>query len=151
MASYAALNLLFGIAVVLAPFAYRVLGVRDRHLKVSAKTWDHQYEGCVLGFLVAVVLTFWGVLGELATTCLLFAEIQISQRLVIFFIVVVALATLFTFRYVWISIEAIIQAQRADRANRGPRTEALLRELGGMNIKFDPDQVHAALPPWSLL
>ena len=61
---YAALNLAFGLIIVLAPFLYRALSS-----PVPVGGAEPQYEGYVWSFLVCTLLTVWAVLGQLAVGC----------------------------------------------------------------------------------
>ena len=96
--SYAALNLLFVVTVILAAFVYRATSTPANTASPQGGT-DVQYQGFVWGFLIASALTLWAVVGELATTLLLFGEISsqsaYSQPVFwLFFVLVLAVAVL---------------------------------------------------------
>src|SRR5438309_5536656 len=81
---YAALNLLFGVLVVLAPFLYRATS-RPSSVTSPQGTPDTQYQGFVFGFLLATWLTVWAVVGEVVTIFFLFGELQESQGVLALF------------------------------------------------------------------
>jgi hypothetical protein len=67
---YTALNVVFGFAVLVAPFAFVALR------KGKADPQGPQYQGRGVGFLVASLFTLIGVFGELVTAGLMFYELK---------------------------------------------------------------------------
>jgi hypothetical protein len=147
--SYAALNLLFGIVVVLAPFVYRALGRSTRVLATSPAA-EVNYEGTVLGFFVAVFLTLWGVIGELATSCLIFAEVQISQTVLDLFLAILVVSGGLLLVYVWRSCGWVVRDQREHREDRAQRRAALANQITAQGLTLHPT-ADAPLPTWSVL
>jgi hypothetical protein len=74
-AAYGGLNLLFGLMALLAPLLYTALRTTNSS-GTRAGVKEPPYRGYVWTFLLSSALTFWAVLGELATVGLLLAEIQ---------------------------------------------------------------------------
>jgi hypothetical protein len=147
--TYSALNLLFGIAVVLAPFVYRAIGRSKRVLAPSA-TAEVQYEGTVLGFFLAVSLTLWGVLGELSTTSLIFTEIQVSTAVSALFLSILGLSGVLLLVYVWRSCGWVVSDQRQRREDRAQRSLALTQRITAQGLPA-AGAAEASLPSWQVL
>lgn len=79
-ATYAGLNLLFAVVIVVAPFLYRATQSVVAVHQTTAET-EPQYQGYVWSFLVSSALTLWAVVGELATIGLLFDEIRTGRSM----------------------------------------------------------------------
>jgi hypothetical protein len=78
--TYAGLNLLFGVLIVVAPLLYTA--TQTPNVVHRTKTLkEPQYEGYVLSFLIASAVTLWATIGELTTVVLLFREIQTGRSL----------------------------------------------------------------------
>lgn len=72
---YAALNLFFGLLVLVAPIVYSACSAS------VAGGEDPKYRGYVWSFLLAATLTAWGVAGELITVAWLFRELRANDAL----------------------------------------------------------------------
>lgn len=119
--AFVALNLVFGIAVVVAGLVYAAL---QRPVWVDAKKekptdpdiQQRNMQGRVWGFLVASLITVWAVFGELLTVWLLLDELGQEQgfsdtSLFVFKLLIAAAA--FTMAvYTWRRIPAIVASQR---------------------------------------
>jgi hypothetical protein len=93
--TYAGLNLMFGVLVILGPFVYTATQkVETIHPTQDPGTTAPQYQGYVYGFFLGTVLTLWAVLGELATTGLVFNEIRRGHSMpaIVLWVLVVVLA-----------------------------------------------------------
>jgi hypothetical protein len=67
------MNLFFGALVVIAPLLF---SAAQNVEAPKANDQGPRYRGAVWGFLLACLLTIWGVLGELGTLFLLLREIE---------------------------------------------------------------------------
>jgi hypothetical protein len=67
------LNLFFGALVVIAPLIFSAVQMVQPPVKDDE---GPRYKGFVWGFLLACLLTIWGVLGELGTLFLLLREVE---------------------------------------------------------------------------
>ena len=143
-ATYSALNLAFGILVVLAPFLYR--SVSAPVAVTTAQGPDTEYQGTVAGFLLATALTLWGVLGELTALCLLFAELQESQGVSLAFLGLFTLSGVLLIIYSLRSIPAVIRAQ----AQHPARAAALQVGIAAAGMPV-PDNAATPRQNWSLL
>ena len=79
-ATYAGLNLLFGLGILIGPFLYTAFqtGV-EVHEKGKATAL--QYQGYVWAFLIASVVTLWATVGEFTTIYKLFDQLQTAASL----------------------------------------------------------------------
>jgi heme/copper-type cytochrome/quinol oxidase subunit 2 len=131
-ATYAGLNLFFGVLILIAPLVYtstqNAVLVHRRSPEKEA-----QYQGYVVAFLVSSAITLWAVVGELVTVLLLFREIRTGNSIpeaavwVMGAIVVVACALISL--YAWRTIDAVITDECELRDARRARKVALHREL----------------------
>jgi hypothetical protein len=104
----AGLNLLFGFIIVLAPLAF---SATSRINKPASGDTGPDYAGYIGLFLVAVLLTIWATLGELATIVILLNELQsgtLSSALTWLFFVLLLISIASTCFYAWGTIEATI-------------------------------------------
>jgi hypothetical protein len=68
--TYAGLNLLFGVIVIVGPFLYCAT------MQTPDNSGDAEPQGFVISFLVTSVMTLWAVVGEFATIGAVFNEIR---------------------------------------------------------------------------
>jgi hypothetical protein len=113
-ATYAGLNLLFGILILVAPLAY-VAMQREKPLRVAKDVTEPQYQGTVFWFLASSTLTLWAVAGELATVGFLFRDIRSAESLpkatvIAMWVLVIGAAVLIGV-YTWTSVRAILKDQ----------------------------------------
>lgn len=98
-ATYAGLNLFFGVLILLAPLVYTA----------TQGPVEGEHEGYVLAFLISCAITLWAVGGELATVLELFRKIHMAKSMpeaavwIMWAAVVVAWALIM--RYAWRTIE----------------------------------------------
>jgi hypothetical protein len=144
--TYAALSILFGFLVVLAPFIYRTAS-RPMDVTTTLGTSETQYQGYVLGFLLATLVTVWAVLGELLTMLLLFDELQQSTGASVLFLVLVVLSILLLGAYVLTSIPSTLRSQR----DRESHAASLRAELAGAGIANQTTSLNPPRPSWSVL
>jgi hypothetical protein len=143
--AYSALNLIFGIIVVLAPFVYRATS-KANDVTTNQATSDTQYHGYVGGFLVATFLTVWGVVGELVTIFLLFGELQESRGVLGLLLAMFSASSLVIIYYVWTSIPAVLKVQR-DRETHHKQLKQIMDTTG---VKTTAPII-APRPTWNLL
>jgi hypothetical protein len=104
----AGLNLLFGFIIVLAPLTF---SASSRINKPAPPDTGPDYVGYVGLFLVAVGLTIWATLGELATIAILLDELQsgtLSSALTWLFFVLLLISIAGIGCYAWGTIQATI-------------------------------------------
>ena len=104
----AGLNLLFGFLIVLAPLAF---SASSRINSPAPGDTGPDYAGYIGLFLVAVVLTIWATLGELATIAILLNELQsgtLSSALTWLFFVLLIISIASTGSYAWGTIKYTI-------------------------------------------
>jgi hypothetical protein len=151
-ATYAGLNLFFGILILVAPLAY-VAMQREKQLTVGREVTEPQYRGTVFWFLAASTLTLWAVAGELGTVGFLFRDIRSAQSLpdaaVVAMWALVIAAALLLLIYAWTSMRAILRDQidlpkHQRRARRRHRSEVLAQlpvvvveeaDLSGLSVE----------------
>jgi hypothetical protein len=154
-ATYAGLNLFFGILIMIAPLTYAAMQ-RKKQVQLTAQVEEAQYQATVLWFLVYAALTLWAVSGELFTVGRLFIEIRDSASLPGLILGVTWLAVLgavvFIVLYAWKSIDSVLTDQTqlwrlpSETARRMPE---LLRAGEVATMKLDDTKL--ARPSWSLL
>jgi hypothetical protein len=112
--AYGRLAVFFGILVVIAPLFYNGTVIK---VTVSPDQFDTgaEYHGTVWGFLLAALVTCWGLLGSVATAFLTLLEIDYDGGLSIAVITVLAVAlstaVVFFGFYTWIKIDGSIVDQ----------------------------------------
>ena len=147
---YAAIQLFFGILVVVAPFIYLATSSPVEVTNPQAGN-QPQLQGYVWSFAVTSCLTIWAVLGQLGAIGLLLAEINhagsIPSGLFALFVAVLAASALLVLVYVARSVIWTIEDQ-ADV----PRHQANLNALFASSIAIPrPASVVPPKPGWSLL
>ncbi|HEX5246926.1 MAG TPA: hypothetical protein VFW41_07320 [Gaiellaceae bacterium] len=123
-ATYAGLNLFFGVLILIAPLLYTATqNAVDVHRRQPEK--ETQYQGYVLAFLVASAVTLWAVVGELVTVLLLFREIRVGNSIpepaIWVMGAIVVLACLLLARYAWTTIDTVITTECELRPARQAR------------------------------
>jgi hypothetical protein len=107
---YTILSLEFGIMVVVAPFVYSAT-----QLAKVQKGKEPAYKGHVWAFLIACVVTLWGVIGELGTSGLIFVEIEkagsLPSHVAILGVTLIAVTFFLIWRYSSTTIGAIVESQ----------------------------------------
>jgi hypothetical protein len=99
---------LFGFLIVLAPLAF---SASSRINSPAPGDTGPDYAGYIGLFLVAVVLTIWATLGELATIAILLNELQsgtLSSALTWLFFVLLLISIASTGSYAWGTIKYTI-------------------------------------------
>lgn len=113
--AYAGLGIFFGTLVTVAPLLYngtanRVSGVPSLNRDTAA-----EYHGTVRGFLLAAIVTQWGLLGSIVTVFLTLLELEhagsLSLTPVILLAVTLLAAIYFFGRYSWVKIGGTLQDQ----------------------------------------
>lgn len=113
-ATYGGLAVFFGILVVIAPLFYNGTVVK---VTVSPDQFDTsaEYHGTVWGFLLAALMTCWGLLGSVATAFLALLDIEyggdLSVAVVTVLTVTLATAMIFFGFYIWRKIDGSIVDQ----------------------------------------
>jgi hypothetical protein len=152
------LNMFFGALTVVAPFVFAATRVAKKPYPSGDK--EPEYLGIVFWFLVSGGITFWAVLGELATIGLFVAEAQkvlaTPVVAVIAGLLVVSLVILL-FRYCWTTMERTVIAQIEQRSKdlrrRTARGEALIAALAPTESKDAREREvdRQLLPAWSVM
>jgi len=149
--TFAALNVLFGIAALLGPFIYIVLQRRVPVTRTAGRgtTGDAQYQGTLAGFLLGTAVTLWAVLGEFGIAIELIRATHrrgaLPDSLVVAFSIVLAIAALLVIGFLGTRIRAIA----GDQGEEMRTFRAALRRAG-----ISEDELHRhvpALPPVPVL
>jgi hypothetical protein len=142
--AYAGLGIFFGTLVVVAPLLYNGTAKRVSVASPGERDTASEYHGTVRGFLLAALVTQWGLVGSVVTVFLTLLELEHAGSLSLTPIILLAvtlLAALYSFgRYSWVKIGGTL-ADQFDPAAAGPGGPAAARET-------------AAVPPrprWTLL
>ena len=109
--------LFFGLLVLVAPLAYLIPGRQE----AGSADESPSLQGYVLSFLIACLLTLWGVFGELVAIILLLnsQSESISLFLIRLFQVILGLAVAMICIYAWQTIRWTLLAQ-TDTKRFGP-------------------------------
>jgi hypothetical protein len=144
--AYAGLGIFFGILVVVAPLLYNGTAKRVNVASPGERDTAAEYHGTVLGFLLAALVTQWGLLGSVVTVFLTLLELEHAGSLSLTPLILLAvtlLGAMYCFaRYSWVKIGGTL-ADQFDPAAAGPAGPAAARET--------PGGVAAPRPPWTLL
>jgi hypothetical protein len=99
----AGMNLVFGVAILVAPFLFAA--TESPRLVKKDDSLQVQGQGTVAGYLLACAVTLTGVLGQLATVFFLLGEIETKGALpdeaLVFLVVLLAIAALLVLLYAW--------------------------------------------------
>jgi hypothetical protein len=145
-AAYGGLNLLFGLITLLAPLLYAATRTVDAP-ETRTDVKQPQYHGFVWAFLLSSGLTFWAVLGQLATVGLLLAEIQKGGAVPKSVLIVLVLLGLISLGLVWVHVlkgtHWVVAYQSEDPSSQ-KRTDARTYQ------EDTSRRVEPALPSWSV-
>ena len=127
-ATYAGLNLFFGVLILVAPLLYTATqNAVEVHRRDPEK--ETQYQGYVFAFLAASAITLWAVVGELVTVLLLFREIRVGNSIpepaIWVMGAIIVLACLLLARYAWTTIDTVITTECELRPARQARKRQL--------------------------
>jgi hypothetical protein len=149
---YALLSILFAALVAIAPLAFRALSTEQTVL-TPVGTNDIQFQGNAGGFLLAVLLTLWGSIGQLATLVTLTIEVllakvppHLASVPLLFVLVITAVATIW---YVRSTVKPLLDFQ----SNVGCHANALVTSMQQQGVSPPPDfgPRDAPLPGWRAL
>jgi hypothetical protein len=149
--TFAALNVLFGIAALVGPFIYIVLQRRVPVTRTAGRgtAGDAQYQGTLGGFLLGTAVTLWAVLGEFGTAIELIRTTHghdaLPPSIVVAFSIVLGVAALLVVTFLATRIRAIA----GDQGEEMRTFRAGLRRAG-----ISEDELHRhvpALPPVPVL
>jgi hypothetical protein len=118
--AYGGLGIFFGTLVIVAPLLYNGTANRIHVTALTDRDTSAEYHGTVCGFLLAAMVTQWGLLGSLATVFMTLLELEHAGSLSILPVVLLAITLLaamyFFARYSWVKIGGTIDDQ-FDAAN----------------------------------
>jgi hypothetical protein len=150
--AYGALGVFFGLTVAVAPMLY---SGTTTHTEVKPAEFDTaaEYHGKVWGFVLAVIITVWGLLGSLATGFLTLLEIEYGGALPsaagTALAVLLGLTALFVLNYTNVHIVGILKDQFdppiVTRRSAGIKSRRHTLELPERNDLTD------AKPRWTVL
>ncbi len=104
-ATLAGLNVLFGVAILLAPLIFAASETLQR---LTNKSPESQPQGTVGGYVAASALTLTGVFGQLVTVFFLFDEIErggaLTDAALFFMVALLLLAVIIVVLHAWNSI-----------------------------------------------
>ena len=145
--AYAGLGIFFGTLVVVAPLLYNGTAKRVSVTSSGERDTAAEYHGTVRGFLLAALVTQWGLVGSIVTVFLTLLELEHAGSLSLTPIILLAvtlLAALYAFgRYSWVKIGGTL-ADQFDPGAAGPGGPAAAREAAA-GTAVPPR------PPWTLL
>jgi hypothetical protein len=137
--TYAGLNFLFGVVIVLAPLIYTATAAPVQVTRRNVHGKEPQFQGYIWSFLAASCLTVWATVGELATVFGLFNELRLADSMPLAIVgllgALVAVAVVLLVRYSWTSIATRLEFQyerkpRRHRRRRWTRAAGRVREVG---------------------
>jgi hypothetical protein len=144
--AYAGLGIFFGTLVIVAPLLYNGTAKRVSVASPGERDTAAEYHGTVRGFLLAALVTQWGLVGSLVTVFLTLLELEHAGSLSLTPLILLAvtlIAALYSFaRYSWVKIGGTL-ADQFDPAAGGPAGPAAAREM--------PAGAAAPRPRWTLL
>jgi hypothetical protein len=144
--AYAGLGIFFGTLVTIAPLLYNGTAKRVSVASSGERDTAAEYHGTVRGFLLAAIVTQWGLLGSIVTVFLTLLELEHVGSLSltpVILLAVMLLAAMYSFaRYSWVKIAGTL-ADQFDPATGGPAGAAAARET--------PAGAAAPRPRWTLL
>lgn len=149
---YPMLSVLFAVLVVVAPLVFRAIS-EEKPVLTPQGTWDIQYQGIARGFFVAMLLTLWATLGQLATLGALVVEVlaagKVNAGLPLSLLIILAVALLATIWYAWSTARPLLNHQ----SNLGAHADQLVTQMqqAGTGPPLDFGPADAPLPGWRLL
>ena len=150
--SFAILAMLFGSLMVIAPFFYSCIRkaeeVRPDPSRPEIK--EYQFQGYVRAFLVSCAISLSAALGQLATVCVLFLEMQFAALIpgpiaLLFEILFGAIAVLLLF-YARTSITWTVRQQRQKQATGKFQLQSALSAK-----PTEAGAASASIPRWPIL
>lgn len=151
--AYGGLAVFFGATVIVAPLLYN--GTASR-VAVSPGEVDTaaEYHGTVWGFLLAALLTEWGLLGSVATVFVTLLELYENDSMSVAPLILLAITLLvsmaFFARYSWIRIDGTILDQ-LDPVYKKARAELTADARAVNNLAAPTPDKPAPSPRWALL
>lgn len=154
--AYGGLAVFFGSVVVIAPIIYNGTA---RRVPVSPGNVDTaaEYHGTVWGFLLAALLTQWGLFGSIATVFLTLLELYKANSLSVTPLVALTVtlsAAIVSFaHYSWVKIDGTI-ADQFDPAHEKARTERNTVARAANSLPVPTEEKPLPPPPsprWALL
>jgi len=154
--AYGGLAVFFGSVVVIAPLLYN--GTAKR-VPVSPGDMDTaaEYHGTVWGFLLAALVTEWGLLGSIATVFVTLLELYNADSLSVIPLIVLAVtlfaAIVFFASYSWVKIDGTI-ADQFDPAHEAARANRTIAARAANNLTLPTKENPLPPPPsprWTLL
>jgi hypothetical protein len=159
--AYGGLGVFFGTLVIVAPLLYNGTARKVSVSSPAARDTAAEYHGTVSGFLLASMVTEWGLLGSVATVFMTLLELEHAGSLSVTPVVLLAItliAAMYCFaRYSWVKVGgtirdqfdpaaavAAVAAQARDMAARSPQA-AVAAEDQGQSLLPPPR------PRWTLL
>ncbi len=117
-----------------------------------------EYHGTVWGFLLAALLTEWGLLGSIATVFVTLLELYLAHSLSLIPLILLAITLLasmiFFGRYSWVKIDGTINDQ-LDPAQNTARIQRNTAARKTNNLTVESTEEKPLPPPpsprWSLL
>ena len=141
--TYGGLGIFFGTLVIVAPLLYNGTADRVRVISLSDRDTSAEYHGTVRGFLLASLVTQWGLLGSMVTVFLTLLELEhtgsLSLTPVILLAITLLAAMYFFARYSWVKIGGTIADQFDAMTAAAPQARAM---AAGAAVPR---------PPWTLL
>lgn len=151
--AYGGLAVFFGSIVIIAPLLYN--GTADRvHVSPGDVDTAAEYHGTVWGFLLAALLTEWGLLGSVATVFVIFLELYDANVLsiapLVLLTVTLFVSLVFFARYSWVKINGTIVDQ-FDPITKTARINRNIAIRAANNLEAPTAENPAPSPRWSLL
>jgi hypothetical protein len=149
-ATYAALNLVFGLGILVGPFLYTAFqsGVE---VHKRGKSPELQYQGKLWAFLVASIITLGATAGEFATIWKLFGQLHKAGSLpdagLVAFEVLVAIGGLSLVVLSWRRLRAILHSQSEPEKKRRKKARHEHLQLLGVSA-LSEDDVKPELEAW---
>ena len=145
--AYAGLGIFFGTLVIVAPLLYNGTAKRVSVASPGQRDTAAEYHGTVRGFLLATLVTQWGLVGAIVTVFLTLLELERVGSLSLTPIILLAvtlLAAMYSFaRYSWVKIGGTLADQFDPETGGGPPEPTTAQET--------PAGAAAPRPSWTLL
>lgn len=151
--TYSGLAVFFGSLVIVAPLLYN--GTAKR-VPVSADEVDTaaEYHGTVWGFLLAALLTEWGLVGSVATVFVTLLELYYADSLSVLPLTLMAIvlfaSLIFFARYSWVKIDGTI-ADQLDPEHKAERFARSTTVRAAYNLPAPTEEKPPPSPHWTLL
>jgi hypothetical protein len=151
--AYSGLAVFFGSVVVIAPLLYN--GTAKR-VPVASNEFDTaaEYHGTVWGFLLAALVTEWGLLGSIATVFVTLLELYNAGSLSAVPLTLLAItlfaSVIFFARYSWVKVDGTI-ADQFDPAQVAARVRRSIDARQANNLAAPTAAQPPPSPRWTLL